>query len=133
MPLTTEERQALVEYRLEKSQMTLVEAKDCAKLGHWTLAANRLYYAMFYAASALLLNKGLNAKTHNGMISLLSQKFVKESLLTKEDGMFISRLQMMRHTGDYDDFSEWTEEDVASKIPRTEQLLARFRELISKS
>ena len=45
MSLTTEERQAVVEYRLRKAGETVIEAKDCASMGHWTLAANRLYYA----------------------------------------------------------------------------------------
>ncbi len=45
MPLTDEERKAIVVYRLEKADGAYVEAKDCASMGHWTLAANRLYYA----------------------------------------------------------------------------------------
>lgn len=50
MPLTDEERRAIVVYRLEKAEGALVEARDCASLGHWTLAANRLYYAAYYAS-----------------------------------------------------------------------------------
>lgn len=38
MPLTDEERKAIVGYRLEKSCDALVEAKDCASMGHWNLA-----------------------------------------------------------------------------------------------
>lgn len=52
MPLTKEERWAIVSYRLEKSEAALVEAKDCGKMSHWNLAANRLYYAAYYASSA---------------------------------------------------------------------------------
>lgn len=58
MPLTDEERRAIVVYRLEKAEGALVEARDCASLGHWTLAANRLYYAAYYASSALLISAG---------------------------------------------------------------------------
>lgn len=52
MPLPKEERWAIVSYRLEKSEAALVEAKDCGKMSHWNLAANRLYYAAYYASSA---------------------------------------------------------------------------------
>ena len=45
--LTDEERDALVKYRIEKAYGTLVEAHDCADDNHWTLAANRLYYAAY--------------------------------------------------------------------------------------
>ena len=74
--LTDEEREALVKYRLEKAEETLVEARDCAKMGHWTLAANRLYYAAYYASSALLIQKGIVAKSHEGVIGMIGQKFV---------------------------------------------------------
>lgn len=32
--LTSEERNALVKYRIEKAYGTLVEAHDCANMGH---------------------------------------------------------------------------------------------------
>ncbi len=130
MSLTTEERKALADYRLEKSDQSMVEAKDNARLGHWTLAANRLYYALFHAANALLVSKELTAKTHSGVISLLSQKFVKTDLLTREDGVLIARLQSMRNTGDYDDFFEWEETDIQPLFSKVETLLLKMRALI---
>ena len=36
MPLTDEERTAIIVYRLEKADDALVEARDCASCGHWT-------------------------------------------------------------------------------------------------
>ena len=66
MQLTEEERKAIVVYRLEKAESALVEAKDCVSLNHWNLAANRLYYAAYYASSALLISAGHSAKTHEG-------------------------------------------------------------------
>ena len=62
MSLTDEERQAIVVYRLEKADHAIIEAKDCVSMGHWTLAANRLYYAAYYASSAMLVNAGYSAK-----------------------------------------------------------------------
>ncbi len=60
--LTSEERKALVAYRIEKAKAVLVEARDNARLGHWSLVGNRLYYAVYHMAQALLLDKGLSAK-----------------------------------------------------------------------
>lgn len=104
MPLTDEERRAIVVYRLEKAEGALVEARDCASLGHWTLAANRLYYAAYYASSALLISAGHLAKTHEGTIGMIGQHYVRTGILTNKDGSLLARLQNMRHTGDYDDF-----------------------------
>ena len=62
MSLTDEERNAVVSYRLEKADATLVEALDCGKMGHWTLAAGRLYYAAYYASSALTYQQSPSRK-----------------------------------------------------------------------
>lgn len=59
MALDIESQKEIVKYRIEKAERTVIEAKDCAVMGHWTLAANRLYYALFYVANALLVDKGM--------------------------------------------------------------------------
>lgn len=130
MPLTDEERKAIVGYRLEKSYDALVEAKDCASMGHWNLAANRLYYAAYYASSALLISAGYVAKTHDGTIGLIGQHYVRTGILTNEDGSLLARLQNMRHTGDYDDFLDWTQEDVEPYILKTEAFIKKIKDII---
>ena len=130
MPLTDEERKAIVVYRLEKSNDAMVEAKDCALLGHWNLAANRLYYAAYYASSALLISAGFAAKTHDGTIGMIGQHYVRTGVLANEDGSLLARLQNMRHTGDYDDFLDWTKEDVEPYIAKTEAFVEKVKEII---
>ena len=130
MPLTDEERKAIVVYRLEKAESALVEARDCASFGHWTLAANRLYYAAYYASSALLISAGHAAKTHEGTIGMIGQHYVRSGILTHEDGSLLARLQNMRHTGDYDDFLDWTKEDVEPYIPKVETFIEKIKSVI---
>lgn len=133
MPLTDEERKAIVSYRLEKADEALIEAKDCATMDHWTLAANRLYYAAHYASSALLVSAGLQAKTHEGTIGLIGQHYVRTGILTTEDGTLLARLQNMRHTGDYDDFLDWAQEDVEPYILKVEAFVEKVKLLISSA
>jgi len=106
------------------------EARDNAELGHWSLVANRLYYALFHAASALLISKGFSVKTHGGVISVLGKELVKTGLLTLEEGNLYSRLYNMRQTGDYDDLFDWTEQDVSPLISKTEALIERMKSLL---
>ena len=68
MALTDDERIIIVKYRLERAKDTLLDIDVLIKNKRWHAAANRLYYACFYAACALLINNGYNAKTHNGVI-----------------------------------------------------------------
>jgi uncharacterized protein (UPF0332 family) len=99
MPLTDEERNAIAVYRLDKAKAALEEAKDCISLNHWNLVANRLYYAVYYASSALLISAGHAAKTHEGTIGMIGQFYVRTGILANEDGTLLARLQNLRHTG----------------------------------
>ena len=58
-------------------------------MGHWTLAASRLYYAAYYASSALLVSAGYTAKTHEGTIGMIGQNYLRAGILEKEDGAFL--------------------------------------------
>ncbi len=53
MSLTIDEKKAIISYRIQKSETAMIEARDNALLNHWSLVANRLYYAVFHMASAL--------------------------------------------------------------------------------
>ena len=130
MPLTDEERNAIVVYRLEKAENAFVEANDCVSLGHWNLAANRLYYAAYYASSALLISAGHSAKSHEGTIGMIGQHYVRTGILSGEDGILLARLQNMRHTGDYDDFLDWKKEDVEPYISKVEAFVEKIKKII---
>ena len=72
-----------LDYRRQKAYDNLNEAKEVAKLHFWNLTGNRLYYATFHMASALLLDKGMSAKSHGGLIHLIGSQFVTKGLLYK--------------------------------------------------
>ena len=131
MALSLEEKRAIVNYRIQKAQNTMIEAKDNANLKHWNLVANRLYYAVFHMASALLIDKGFTAKSHNGIFCILGHEFIAKGVLNKDDAKLASRLQNMRQSGDYDDMFDWTEEDVFPLFEKTETLLQKMESLIS--
>ena len=48
----------LVLYRMARAQETLEDARILANAGRWNACVNRLYYACFYAVSALLVDWG---------------------------------------------------------------------------
>ena len=53
--LDEESRQALIKYRMERAYDSINEAKLLADESFYNAAINRLYYACYYAAVALLL------------------------------------------------------------------------------
>lgn len=130
MTLQTSERKALVDYRKEKALQSLVEAKDVAALGHWSLAVQRLYYSTYYAQCALLLSTGDTASTHSGVKAVIGLNFVKTGQLNKEDASLLGRLFSMRQTGDYTDSFDWEESDVKPLIEKTDKLVNKILNLI---
>ena len=130
--LTDEERDALVKYRIEKAYGTLVEAQDCAEGNHWTLTANRLYYAVYYASKALLIQNGIVAKSHEGVIGQIGEKFVLTGVISKDEAKLLARLQNMRKTGDYDDFIEWHQEDVEPLFPPVVAYIEKVKGLVEQ-
>jgi uncharacterized protein (UPF0332 family) len=132
MTLNAEERDAVVAHRLEKARTTLEEVHGIIGLGYWATAANRLYYACFYAVGALLVHNGLAANTHTGAVHLLHAHFVACGKLSREEGRLYSRLFELRQTGDYDD---WIELDASDVMPLVEPAadLIRHVSLLTES
>ena len=130
MTLKSDDRASIVAYRLEKAFKTLKEASDIASLGYWTLVANRLYYAAYYASVAILIYKGIDASTHKGVIRMIGSSFVKNGILSVDDSKLLGRLYTMRQSGDYEDLFDWEEHDVKPLIPHVENYIRRISGLI---
>ena len=131
--LTDEERETLVKHRLEKAKETLIDAKEIAKIKRWRVVANRLYYACFYAVSALLTKNKFSARSHNGIFGLFGLHFVSKGLVSKEQNKLYRNLFDLRQTGDYDDFAIIDESDIAPIIEPTEQLIETIENLINEN
>ena len=97
----------------------------------WAAGANRLYYAAYYAVSALLLNNGISVRTHEGVIRMFSMHFVKTGIVSKEMGSLYTKLFSLRLTGDYDDDYSVTKEDVTTKVKGTKVLIQIIINLIN--
>lgn len=128
--LNDEERKDLIRYRIEKSYKVLNEAHDNAKLGHWNLTGNRLYYSVFYMCQALLLSEGETPRRHAGMIHKIGQDFILSGKLEGSYGRLISRLYELRQSGDYDDKYDATEEEIIPYFEQVESLLKALEKLI---
>jgi len=133
MKLKNKDRNSLVDVRLQKAKETLTEAKSNFELGYWRAAANRLYYASFYATSALLIKHGITAHTHSGVINQLSLHFVTTGKISIEEGKLHKKLFELRQSGDYDDWVFIEEEDVFPYIEATEQFIQTIENLINNN
>lgn len=127
---SVEDRQAIIEYRKERSYQALKEAEYVAKGGFWNLTANRLYYSALYMCMALLISEGISASTHEGVSRMMNLFFIKTGKLRKEEGKLLGKLFRMRKTGDYDDLSDWEEEEILPLFPKVKELVDKICSLI---
>lgn len=120
-----------VEYRLAKSKETLDEVQTHIKNKFWNTAVNRMYYACFYAVSALLIKDGIEVSSHSGVRLKFGQLYVKTGKIDKELAKHYTNLYDKRLRGDYNDFFEFTEDDVKVLYPASELLITIISNMIN--
>ena len=126
MSLDNESRLAMIAYRQEKAHAAIDDAAFLTDAGRYNLAANRLYYALYYAASALLLSKGIITKRHSGLITQIHMNFVKTGILTAEEGGLFKVMFDLRHEGDYEDFIDVERLDIEEYTPQVKALVEKI-------
>lgn len=133
MSLNEEERKIIVDLELEKAKNTLSQTIELQKLGFWDMVANRLYYAVFHAACALLINDCHNVSTHRGVVALLGKYYIVTGKLSKENGQLYSQLQTIREKSDYNCSFNATKEDKEPLISKTHKLIDKISCLIEQT
>lgn len=82
---------------------------------------------------ALLVSNGISASTHEGVSRMMNLHFIKTGKLDKEDGKLLGKLFRMRKTGDYDDLSDWDEDEILPLFPKAKELVDKICSLIQDS
>lgn len=132
MSLREEERYVLVTLQLEKVTKMLAELDVQLQNSLWSLAANRLYYALFHAVCALLITDKHEVGTHRGAVHKFSLFYVKSGVFTIAEGKLYSQLQQLREDGDYNCSIDIDQNDVEKLIVPTRQLIEKIKNYIDE-
>jgi len=92
---------------------------------------NRLYYAVFYAASALLLTKGLSSGKHEGIRKLFHREFIKTEILDVHWGQFYDKSYGDRLAADYRLMPRFTFSYLDERLKKMKQFLRLIRKYLS--
>lgn len=84
MTLKSHDKKSLSDIRMTKAYDFLEDARANYKDGRYKTSINRSYYAALNAARAVLILEGSNPETHEGIITMLSLRFIKPKLLPVE-------------------------------------------------
>lgn len=89
---------------------------------------NRLYYACFHAAQAVLYNRGFAPSSHGAVSRLFGREVVLNGDATEADGSFLSEMYTKRQQADYRQSPPTG--DVDTLYARTEMFVDDMAELI---
>jgi uncharacterized protein (UPF0332 family) len=84
--MTSDDRRQLSAAWLAKANEVLADAAVLLAQQSLTSALNRCYYAMFYAASALVICDGLTLHKHRAVISYIHREYVKTGRISQVPG-----------------------------------------------
>lgn len=108
------DRQALIAYRLQQARQTWQDAQLLLENGGSpNSVVNRAYYAIFYAALALMVTGGWQVSKHSGVIARFDQEFVKNGKLPKALSHIMHRAFDLRQIGDYREMLTLSREQAA--------------------
>ena len=112
---------------LRKADESIQAAKVLGAEAYWDFAASRAYYAMFYSAEALLLERELSFSSHSAVIAAFGKEFAKTNELDSKFHRYLIDGQDLRNAGDYDIGPAVTETQAKDVLTWAEEMLAAAR------
>lgn len=123
-----EDISVLVEHRMEQALTALGDAEFLLQGGRSPQSIiNRAYYAMFYAALALLQKIGAVPSKHTGVISLFDSEFVRNGILAKELSRDFHKAFELRQTSDYRTFKPVSREKAEEMLGKAKSFVATVK------
>lgn len=109
--MTPENKKTNIKEELARAEESLTSAEVLFKHGQLADAVSRLYYYVYHAVRALLLSKGLEPKSHEGMERLLGMHFIKPGVFPTGATHTFARLMKYREQADYNPSYVFTKDD----------------------
>jgi uncharacterized protein len=118
-----QQRNIVVSYWWEKAEDSLLSAERELDAGALVFSINRLYYALYYAVSAVLLRKEFTFSKHSGVRAAFHREIIKTGLMNTEWGRLYDQLFEDRHEGDYVALTDFDKLYVEEKLMQCRQFL----------
>ncbi|MDD6000944.1 MAG: HEPN domain-containing protein [Bacteroidales bacterium] len=130
MSLNETDRDSLIKLYWERSERTLADADTAISSQSWNMAANRLYYSVFYAVSALFVKDGCPIKSHRGAKTILGLRYVVTGKVSQETSRIYSQLETLRDMADYDVVFQATKADIMEYRPKVDEFISVIMSLM---
>jgi uncharacterized protein (UPF0332 family) len=97
------------------------------------VAASRPYYAAFYAATAVLNQKGHEFSKHKGLIATVHRDLVRTGTLSADAGRILDSLFRLRGMGDYGGLDPVPEDEARRAVSQAERFVDEILRLLQDS
>ena len=124
---------ALSQYRYEKALKFLGTSRDNLEKGDTDSAANRAYYAVFYAMLSVTALDGFESSKHSGVISYFNHHYVKTGLFSREISDMITDASKQRERADYKNFYTTPFDTASEQISCAENVIEIVRPYLESS
>ncbi|MEW6606820.1 MAG: HEPN domain-containing protein [bacterium] len=123
MTLEFQDKSSLSEIRMDKAYEFLQDAKANYNEGRYKTSINRSYYASLNAIRALLILQDITPQSHEGVITMLSLKFVKAGLIPVDIVKKFKLLLSRRTDVDYGDFESIEDIDAEDSLRISQEII----------
>lgn len=121
----------LIVAQVDKSGKKLEAAKELISAGYADDAISRAYYAVFHAASAVLLAEGISVESHAALKNAFGLHFVKSGKIDKQYARILNRLKDERENGDYDIYTSFEKADACNDVAEAEKFIGEIKRYLS--
>lgn len=119
-------------YRIQQADEAISASALLMNAGHYRGAINRAYYAMFYAAQALIVQDRAKIRKHSGVLSYFDREFVKTGKIDKTFSKWLHRLFDLRQDADYGDMYEPTREQCDEALENAREFVGQIRMIFER-
>lgn len=109
---------------LERAERAIEVAQSMLGQGYAGPCASQAYYAMFYAAQALLLADGIRRRRHTAVEAAFGEHFARTGLLDRELHRALIDARGARETADYGVMTELVEEEASKRLCDAQRFVA---------
>lgn len=117
--------------RIDNANERLSFITKILEIGDYKTAANRSYYAIFYAMRAVLALDGFDSKKHSGIIAEFRKQYIKTGTFENEMSDIISDLFEVRSSSDYDDFYIISKSKVVEQYEKAKYFVEKVNDYLS--
>ncbi len=130
--INDDDRQVLIDYRLEQARETIKLTEFLIDCNQLNVAVNRIYYGMFYSVTALAIKHKFETSKHKQLIGWFNRELILPGLLDQKYGKILRNAFQNRTKGDYDAFITFEKEEVVDMKNEMIDFIASVEKLMRK-